>query len=254
MPGVPPRTPGRPPAPLPLTGERTLPGIPAENYWFRRHEAAYAWAAEAIGAGRDRVRDPILDAGAGEGYGTHVLPGALGVELDAATVRHARARYPAVPWVRANLVALPLADRSCAAAVSLQVIEHIWDPLAYLRELARCARGPIVVSTPNRPVHSPGLARRAKPDNPFHVREFDADELAELLGDADAARSVRMFGLHHGPRVAGWEAEHGSLPDALLADDPSAVDFAEQVGIADFAIRPLAECDGSSVHDLVALW
>ena len=26
---------------LVLTGERTLPGIPDENYWFRRHEAAY---------------------------------------------------------------------------------------------------------------------------------------------------------------------------------------------------------------------
>ena len=26
---------------LPLTGERTVPGIAEENYWFRRHEAAY---------------------------------------------------------------------------------------------------------------------------------------------------------------------------------------------------------------------
>ena len=29
------------PAALPLTGERTLPGIWQENYWLRRHEAAY---------------------------------------------------------------------------------------------------------------------------------------------------------------------------------------------------------------------
>ena len=27
--------------PLPLTGERTVPGIPEENYWFRRHEVVY---------------------------------------------------------------------------------------------------------------------------------------------------------------------------------------------------------------------
>ena len=27
-------------AALPLTGERTVPGVPEENYWFRRHEAA----------------------------------------------------------------------------------------------------------------------------------------------------------------------------------------------------------------------
>ncbi|MCW2656422.1 MAG: class SAM-dependent methyltransferase, partial [Jatrophihabitans sp.] len=29
---------------LPLTGERTVPGIAAENYWVRRHEAAYEFA------------------------------------------------------------------------------------------------------------------------------------------------------------------------------------------------------------------
>ena len=28
---------------LPLTGERTIPGLARENYWFRRHEVAYEW-------------------------------------------------------------------------------------------------------------------------------------------------------------------------------------------------------------------
>ncbi len=48
---------------LPLTGERTVPGLPPENYWLRRHEVAYL-AAAAHCAGRT-----VLDAGAGEGYG-----------------------------------------------------------------------------------------------------------------------------------------------------------------------------------------
>ena len=26
---------------LPLTGERTIPGLRTENYWFRRHEVVY---------------------------------------------------------------------------------------------------------------------------------------------------------------------------------------------------------------------
>src|SRR5918994_1657640 len=29
--------------PLELTGERTLPDLPEENYWFRRHLAVYEW-------------------------------------------------------------------------------------------------------------------------------------------------------------------------------------------------------------------
>ena len=32
--------------PLSLTGERTLPDVPAENYWYRRHLVVYRWIAE----------------------------------------------------------------------------------------------------------------------------------------------------------------------------------------------------------------
>src|ERR1044072_313375 len=31
--------------PLSLTGERTLPDVPEENHWFRRHLAVYEWIA-----------------------------------------------------------------------------------------------------------------------------------------------------------------------------------------------------------------
>ena len=46
---------------LQLTGERTVPGIPAENYWFRRHEAAYEFLAP-LTAG-----SAVLEVGCGEG-------------------------------------------------------------------------------------------------------------------------------------------------------------------------------------------
>ena len=48
---------------LPLTGERTVPGLAEENYWFRRHEVVYERLAQRC-AGRD-----VLEAGCGEGYG-----------------------------------------------------------------------------------------------------------------------------------------------------------------------------------------
>ena len=32
--------------PLELTGERTLPDVPEENYWYQRHVAVYEWIAE----------------------------------------------------------------------------------------------------------------------------------------------------------------------------------------------------------------
>ena len=34
--------------PLALTGERTLPDVPEENYWYRRHLVVYEWIAERV--------------------------------------------------------------------------------------------------------------------------------------------------------------------------------------------------------------
>ncbi len=34
--------------PLSLTGERTLPDVPEENYWYRRHLAVYEWIAQRV--------------------------------------------------------------------------------------------------------------------------------------------------------------------------------------------------------------
>ena len=250
----------------PLTGERTWPGITCENYWFMRHLACYRWAAAQLAqraATSSTHLGPVVDAGAGEGYGSDELTRALGcpvvaVELDAPTACHAGSHYPALAIVRANLVELPFRTGSFQAAVSLQVVEHIWDPLAYLRELSRCSIGPVILSTPNRPVHSPHLQRGQRPDNPFHVREFDALELTELLEAADDARTPTWFGLRHGTRITQWEDRNGSLPHALFLDPEDAdpvTAFASTLSDTDFLIEQMNPQDTiSSVLDLVAIW
>src|SRR5437588_745317 len=53
--------------PLELTGERTLPDVPAENYWFQRHLAVYEWVAARVRGRR------VIDMACGEGYGSAVL-------------------------------------------------------------------------------------------------------------------------------------------------------------------------------------
>lgn len=248
-----------------LTGERTWPGIPRENYWFMRHLACYRWAAATLSdlLARRPIDGPLLDAGAGEGYGSAQLAESVkrevvALELDERTAGHTRAHYPSLAVLRANLVALPCRDHAFAASVSLQVVEHIWDPQIYLRELARCTAGPVVVSTPNRPVHSPQIGRGERPDNPFHVREFDALELRDLLAQAAPERTPRLYGLLHGPRLIDWEESWGSLPTALLreSESPDATHtFAASITDADFVIE---EMDPHTMHDraldLVALW
>jgi len=128
--------------PLPLTGERTLPGVRGEEYWFARHEAAYAWLVAELGA---RVRGAaVVEAGSGEGYGAAMLRAAgarsvVALEYDDASARHAHAAYTSVRTVRANLAMLPVATASADVLVTLQVVEHLWDLRGFLRDCARVA-------------------------------------------------------------------------------------------------------------------
>ena len=77
--------------PLALTGERTLPDVPEENYWFRRHLVVYQWIAARVGGLR------VIDMACGEGYGSNVLAAGaasvVGVDANPEAHEHARLRY-----------------------------------------------------------------------------------------------------------------------------------------------------------------
>lgn len=199
---------------LTLTGERTIPDLDIENYWFRRHEVVYQRLAPRC-AGRE-----VLEAGCGEGYGANLIADVasrvVAVDYDEAAVAHVRGRYPRVQVMQANLAELPLPDGSVDVVVNFQVIEHLWDQGQFVRECLRVLRplGLLMVSTPNRITFSPG---RDTPINPFHTRELNADELTELLVDAGFSQ-VSMSGLFHGSRLQEMDARHGgSLIDAQIA-------------------------------------
>ncbi len=198
---------------LPLTGERTVPGVAEENYWFRRHEVAYV---ELLGYCRDAV---VLEAGCGEGYGADLLAGAarrvVGVDYDALTITHVRRAYPWVAAVRGNLAALPLGPSTVDVVANLQVIEHLWDQAGFLAECARVLRpgGRLLVTTPNRITFSPG---RDTPLNPFHTTELSAAELAELVRGAGLTVQ-RLAAVHHGPRLRALDGKYGgSIIDAQV--------------------------------------
>ncbi|HEX8767127.1 MAG TPA: SAM-dependent methyltransferase, partial [Jatrophihabitans sp.] len=61
-----------------------MPGIASENYWFRRHQAAYLHLREEAEGPR------LLEVGAGEGYGSALLaeraPVVLALDYDAAAI------------------------------------------------------------------------------------------------------------------------------------------------------------------------
>lgn len=239
---------------LPLTGERTVPGIVEENYWFRRHEAAYLalrpYCVDAF----------VLEAGCGEGYGADLLArdavGVLGLDYDELTLRHVAQAYPRVHTARANLAALPLRSSIVDVVANFQVIEHLWDQEGFLRECRRVLRpgSRLLVTTPNRITFSPG---RDTPLNPFHTRELAPAELATLLRDTGFEVEF-LAGLRHGPRLRALDAEFdGSLIDAQVAvavsGEPWSAtlrDAVASVTAADFAITT---DDLESSLDIVAV-
>src|SRR5690349_6964670 len=155
--------------PLSLTGERTLPDVPEENYWFRRHLVVYEWIAARAHGRR------VVDLACGEGYGSSVLGGAaasvVGVDANPDAFEHARLKYtrPGLRFER-DMVETWTGDVDCV--VFLQTIEHVQDPDAVLERI-RGLIGPggvAYVSTPNVLTLAPDGQERS--GNPWHVREY----------------------------------------------------------------------------------
>ena len=240
-----------------LTGERTVPGLDIENYWFRRHEVVYQRLTNRC-VGRD-----VLEAGFGEGYGADLLAGVArsvtGVDYDESAVAHVRARYPRVTVIQGNLAELPLPDASVDVVVNFQVIEHLWDQSQFVGECLRVLRpgGSLLMSTPNRITFSPGLDT---PLNPFHTRELNAVELTELLVDGGFAIEA-MYGVFHGARLRAVDAKYGgSIIEAQIAravaDAPWPADLLADVAAVrtdDFDLLDAQSADIDSSLDLVAI-
>ncbi len=239
--------------PLALTGERTLPDVPEENYWYQRHLVVYEWIARRVAGLR------VVDMACGEGYGSAVLAAAgarsvTGVDANPEAHEHARLRY-----VRDNLrferdMVERFAD-PCDALVFLQTIEHVQDPaglLARFRELL-AAGGTAYVSTPNVLTLAPPGAERS--GNPWHVYEYRPEEFAALCRASFPA--VELYGLFHARRLAahavalrlGWDAVHRRLGITQRFYDR----FTPAIDVRDFALRagPAAELRGAL--DLVAV-
>jgi len=202
--------------PLALTGERTLPDVPAENYWFRRHLAVYEWVGARV------IGQRVLDMACGEGYGSEVLSrsaaSVVGVDGNPEAHEHARLRYRREN-LRFERGAVETFGRpgSYDAVVFLQTIEHVQDPpavLAHLRELL-APGGALYVSTPNLLTLAP--PGQKKSDNPWHLREYRAEEFRALCASVFA--QVELLGLFHARKLrwhelalrAGWDRAHRAL-------------------------------------------
>jgi SAM-dependent methyltransferase len=223
--------------PLALTGERTLPDVPEENYWYRRHLAVYEWIAE-----RCRGLD-VVDLACGEGYGSAVLARraarVTGADANPDAHEHARLRYSA-PGVRFVRDLIDSYSERCDAVVLLQTIEHVEDAASVLAHMKGMLRpgGTAYVSTPNVLTLAPEGAERS--GNPWHVHEYRPREYRALC--ESRFDHVELLGLYHARKLrvhelalrCGWDALHARLGITR----PFYERFTPAIAASDFALRP----------------
>ena len=218
--------------PLELTGERTLPDVPEENYWYQRHLVVYQWIAARVTGLR------VIDMASGEGYGANVLASSAAsvaaVEANPEAFFHAVARYPKVRFERSLVETY---GEEADAITFLQTIEHVQDPGAVLENFKRSA--PIAyVSTPNVLTLAPEGEERS--GNPWHIKEYRLEEFRSLC--EAHYDDVEILGLYHARKLLvheraislGWDRVHPALRITKRFYDW----FIPAMNVRDFVLRP----------------
>jgi SAM-dependent methyltransferase len=207
-------------ASLPFTGERFTPEVKGAIWYEHWHRYSVM-----LPAARGRR---VLDAACGEGYGSRLLADTasevVGIDIDAATIGHAVARYAArsnLRYIQASCATLPLATGSIDLIVSFETIEHLDNQVAMLAEFRRvlAPTGALVISSPNKAVYS-GESGGA---NAFHVRELTHDDLAAML-------------CAHFPQQS-WYGQRVLSHSLIWNEQSSGARTAELVALADDRVR-----------------
>jgi 2-polyprenyl-3-methyl-5-hydroxy-6-metoxy-1,4-benzoquinol methylase len=159
--------------------ERLLIDKEGGSELVHQHLARYEFAREFVPGKR------VLDVACGTGYGAALLKRAgaasvLGVDISEQAIRYAREHYTTedVSFSPGSADRLSPYGRF-EVVVSFETIEHLERPDLFLEEVISVLEptGTLIVSTPVREFGT----LNDKPTNPFHVREWSADEFQILL-------------------------------------------------------------------------
>jgi len=198
---------------LEFTGERFTPECVREI--FHEHWHRYAWAQRLV-AGLD-----VLDCACGEGYGSRILADAAGsvtgVDIDSASIEHARRRYgrDGLEFIEASALNLPFDDDRFDAVVSFETLEHLAEHDELMGEFRRVLKpgGFVLMSSPDRKTYSDDTGF----DNEFHVRELYRDQFEDLL--ARHFPNFRLFGQKLMFNSALWQLDADSATAECLTSE-----------------------------------
>ncbi|MCB0489370.1 MAG: class I SAM-dependent methyltransferase [Cyclobacteriaceae bacterium] len=168
------------------TTEITSDQLPSDNPLHQRLLKAYV-------AVQDLVKGDLLEVGCGEGRGIDLMiekvKSYTAIDKIEGIIQRLRQKYPSGKFLSGNIPPFHgLEDNSFDTVISFQVIEHIKDDRSFLKEINRVLKpgGTAYLTTPNRIM---SLSR-----NPWHIREYTADELLSLAKECFSAAEMKGIG------------------------------------------------------------
>lgn len=214
-----------------FTGERPGRG---DNFDYdeARHLAAYHYARTLAPGKR------VLDAGCGEGFNTRQLADVAahvtGVDYSAEAIAFCNRTWqaPNLRFAHVDLTRPEGFDETFDLVLNFQVLEHIEDDRAFLQALrARLAPGGVLLlTTPNRLM--------SFSENPYHVREYTAEQLRELL--AGVFDSVTLRGMRGNAKVVAFDEARRHSVQRILRLDPLGLRNLLPQSLINFAFARLA--------------
>ncbi len=177
--------------------ERIEPGTTEWVRYHANHIWRYIFATNQL---RDRGAARVLDAACGVGYGSKHLARELradvvAVDRDAQALATASKLYadPLITWCQDDCATLVAASAygPFDAVVSMETVEHLPDPSAFLRRCAELAtrEARLIASTPNSLVTEAQGERNWK----YHEKEYSPEELITLV-ESCGWRNPRLYG------------------------------------------------------------
>lgn len=158
---------------LKYTGERYVPGQVAENV-KEDHLRRYKHVSKLIKGGR------VMDIACGSGFGFQILSfsssAIVGIDYSFEAVNFAKTNYMRIVdgGVLANASSIPFADSSFDIVVSFETIEHLREPVKFLKEVKRILipNGQFYISTP---------VKKGTRLDQYHLYEYGIVEFINLL-------------------------------------------------------------------------
>lgn len=183
--------------------------IASDNPIHQRLLKAYYLSLEYISGN-------VLEVGCGEGRGVELLAhkadSFTGIDKITQVIENLKSKHPDHDF--RQLVIPPfsgLNDNAYDVVISFQVIEHIKNDIAYLKEIHRVLKpgGKALITTPNIKM---SLSR-----NPWHIREYTATELTDLA--KQVFPQVEMLGVSGNEKVMSYYEDNRRSVNKMMKWD-----------------------------------